>query len=85
MAAYGHNLYQKALDDGIAPEQARLFLPAYGMYVRYRWTVSLHGVMNFLNQRLPYDAQYEIQALATRVSDLAGRVFPNSLKLINNG
>ena len=85
MVAYGKVLYKKALEDGIAPEVARLFLPAYGMYVRYRWTVSLHGVMNFLNQRLPHDAQHEIQALAIGVSDLAGRVFPNSLKLINNG
>jgi thymidylate synthase (FAD) len=85
LAEYGRVLYQKALDDGIAPEQARLFLPAYSMYVRYRWTVSLHGVMNFLNQRLPHDAQYEIQALATRVSRLAETQFPISLKLINNG
>jgi thymidylate synthase (FAD) len=83
LVGYGQALYKKALEDGIAPEVARLFLPAYGMYVRYRWTVSLHGVMNFLNQRLPHDAQFEIQELAKRVSDLAETQFPNSLKLIN--
>jgi thymidylate synthase (FAD) len=83
LVSYGEVLYKKALEDGIAPELARLFLPAYGMYVRYRWTVSLHGVMNFLNQRLPHDAQYEIQALAKRVSELAETQFPNCLKLIN--
>lgn len=30
----GVKLYQEAMEAGIAPEQARLFLPAYGMYVR---------------------------------------------------
>ena len=33
--------YQWALDSGICAEQARLFLPAYGMYVKYYWTVLL--------------------------------------------
>jgi thymidylate synthase (FAD) len=81
---YGEGLYKKALEDRIAPEMARLFLPAYGMYVRYRWTTSLHGVMNFLSQRLPHDAQYEIQSLARLVSDLAEAQFPISLKLVND-
>src|SRR5690625_3757380 len=37
----GEMLYDEALELGIAPEQARLFLPAYGMYVRWYWTASL--------------------------------------------
>lgn len=81
-AEEGMELYSQALLAGVAPELARLFLPAYGMYVRYRWTVSLHGVMNFLNQRLNHDAQYEIQQLAIQVSFLAEQKFPHSLKLI---
>jgi thymidylate synthase (FAD) len=81
-AEEGMVLYNQALSVGVAPELARLFLPAYGMYVRYRWTVSLHGVMNFLEQRLPHDAQYEIQELARQVSVLAEEKFPHSLKLI---
>jgi thymidylate synthase (FAD) len=75
--------YEHALQAGIAPELARLFLPAYGMYVRYRWTVSLHGVLNFLQQRIPHDAQYEIQILAKRVRDLAEEKFPHSLAIVN--
>src|SRR5690625_3850726 len=31
----GEELYKYAMDVGIAPEQARLFLPANGMYVRW--------------------------------------------------
>src|SRR5699024_7083101 len=40
-------MYNDAMLDGIAPEQARLFLPAYGMYVRWYWTASLQSVLHF--------------------------------------
>jgi thymidylate synthase (FAD) len=72
----GKKLYDKALEAGVAPEQARLFLPAYGMYVRWRWTVSLHGVLNFLEQRLESDAQAEIRDYAVAVRDLTKQSFP---------
>ena len=72
--------YNDALNIGIAPEQARLFLPAYGMYVRWRWTTSLHGVMNFLQQRLEHDAQVEIQEYAKAVEKLSRDKFPITFK-----
>lgn len=72
----GKKLYDKALEAGVAPEQARLFLPAYGMYVRWRWTASLHGVLNFLEQRLESDAQAEIRDYAVAVRDLTKQSFP---------
>ena len=46
------NMYNLALQMGVCAEQARLFLPAYGLYVRYRWTISLHGAMHFLQQQI---------------------------------
>lgn len=78
----GKKLYDKALEEGIAPEQARLFLPAYGMYVRWRWTVSLHGVLSFLNQRLPQDAQYEIREYAEAVKELTKDSFPYTYEVV---
>jgi thymidylate synthase (FAD) len=78
----GKGLYEKALQAGIAPEQARLFLPAYGMYVRWRWTVSLQGVMTFLDQRIPHDAQVEIQEYAKAVRDLSIEAFPATFEAI---
>lgn len=56
----GYELYEQAMADGIAPEQARLFLPAYGLYVRWRWTASLHALLNFITLRLGHGAQNEI-------------------------
>ena len=82
---YGQALYNKALDQNVAPEQARLFLPAYGMYVRWRWTVSLQGVITFLNQRLEHDAQVEIQDYAKAVRDLTAQAFPATLSIVAKG
>lgn len=74
--------YEHAMELGVCAEQARLFLPAYGMYVRYRWTTSLHGVMHFIQQRLAHDAQVEIQEYAKAIHTLAKEKFPYSVGLI---
>lgn len=76
--------YEKALEMGICAEQARLFLPAYGLYVRWYWTASLQSVAHFLNQRLEHDAQREIQDYAKAVKYLAESKFPVSLKELLN-
>lgn len=68
--------YKWALDNDICPEQARLFLPAYGLYITYMWTASLQAVMHFLHQRLAHDSQEEMQAYAQAVSRLAQPLFP---------
>lgn len=80
----GVKFYEDAINIGIAPEQARLFLPAYGMYVRWRWTVSLQGVLTFLEQRLEHDAQVEIQEYAKAVRDLTKQSFPYTFKVAFN-
>jgi len=77
----GTEAYHKAMDDGIAPELARLFLPAYGMYVRWRWTTSLHGAMHFIKQRVEHDAQVEIQEYAKAVRNLVAKAFPTTYKV----
>jgi thymidylate synthase (FAD) len=72
----GEDLYATAMKEGIAPEQARLFLPAYGMYVRWVWTTSLQGALNFLGQRVDHAAQYEIQLYAHAVEEYVKDLFP---------
>jgi len=80
--ASGVAQYQQAMADGIAPEQARLFLPAYSMYVRWRWTTSLAAALHFLQQRLAHDSQFEIQQYARAVADFVEKQFPESYKII---
>jgi thymidylate synthase (FAD) len=72
-------MYNAALESGICAEQARLFLPAYGMYVRWYWTASLQAVAHFINQRVAHDAQKEIQDYAIAVRDLSMQQFPVAL------
>lgn len=76
------NLYNQALAAGVAPEQARLFLPANGLYARWRWTGSLQSGMHFLQQRLAHGAQHEISQYASAVCDLLYDEFPISIQQI---
>lgn len=76
--------YEWALENGICAEQARLFLPAYGLYVRWYWSTSLQGVCHFLSQRLEHDAQKEIQDYAKAVLELTKEKFPISVQELIN-
>jgi thymidylate synthase (FAD) len=77
-----HDYYKTAIAMGICAEQARLFLPAYGLYVRWMWTASLQGVAHFINQRTAEDAQGEIQKFAEAVKELAMYQFPAALSAL---
>lgn len=78
----GEYLYDMAMENGIAAEQARLFLPAYGLYVRWRWTCSLGTLMHFLHQRLAHDSQKEMQEYAKSVFELTAEKFPVCMETI---
>lgn len=75
----GEDLFRNAMNAGIATEQARLFLPANGMYVRWRWTGSLQSIAHFINLRAAHDAQKEIQDYAKAVYDAIKDEYPTSL------
>lgn len=81
----GMKNYDWAIENGIATEQARLFIPsAYGLMVRWYWTVSLQGVSHFLIQREDAHAQHEIQLYAHSVKKLALEKFPVALSALLN-
>ena len=61
--------YEQRLARGVAKELARLLLPQ-NVYSQAYWTVSLQGVLHFLEQRLKPDAQFEIRAYAEGVYQL---------------
>jgi thymidylate synthase (FAD) len=75
-------LYNLAMESGIAPEQARLFLPAYAMHVVYRWSCSLQSVCLFLQQRLEEQSQEEIRVYAQAVADLIKDIYPVSVNAL---
>jgi thymidylate synthase (FAD) len=76
----GMKNYEWATEKGIATEMARLFLPsAYGLYVRWYWTVSLQGLIHFLDLRLDAHAQAEIRDYSAALQQLAREAFPISM------
>jgi thymidylate synthase (FAD) len=62
-------LYLERLERGVAKELARILLPQ-NVYTQAYWTVSLQGVIHFLEQRLKPDAQFEIRRYAEGVYQL---------------
>ncbi len=64
-------LYEARIERGVAKEIARMCLPQ-NLYTQAYWTVSLQGLLHFLDQRLKRDAQFEIRAYAEAVATLVG-------------
>lgn len=71
------NTYLAMLDDGVAPEQARMVLPQ-GAMVNWLWTGSLMAFANFYNKRSDPHAQGEIQDLAELVKQVVEPLYPVS-------
>jgi len=82
MIVAGVESYEALMAEGIAPEQARLCVPAYAMYTAWRWTASLQSVTHFLAQRLADDSQWEIQQYARAVYRLIEPEFPVSIRAL---
>lgn len=77
--------YETALEDGIAPELARLFLPV-NVYTQWYWTVNARSLMNFLTLRCAPQAQYEIRVYAEAILDIFEIMMPYTYQAyINNG
>jgi thymidylate synthase (FAD) len=75
-ASEGFTLYQRALELGVAREQARLFLPAWCSYYIAVCKVDAWNLMNFLRLRLAPDAQWEIRQFAMALHELFGDAMP---------
>lgn len=63
--------YLARIERGVAKEIARTCLPQ-NLYSQAYWTVSMQGVLHFLDQRLKPDAQFEIRRYAQAIARLLG-------------
>lgn len=72
----GLDNYNAALADGICAEQARMFLPAYGLYTSWRMTISLNAALFLLLERLGVTAQWETREYAKPMHALMNLAFP---------
>lgn len=74
---YCVNTYNKLIESGVAPEQARFVLPQ-GMYTEWIWTGSLAAYARFYKQRSDPHAQWEIRQYAEAVDKIIRPLFPVS-------
>ena len=69
--------YQKMLDLGVAPEQARMVLPQSTMTEWY-WSGSLDAFADMCNLRLKDDTQHETTLVAEQIDQIMLGLFPVS-------
>ncbi len=73
--------YEKALELGAAPEQARYLLPQ-SMNAEWTWTGSLLAWAHMYKQRNHPDAQKECTEFVLQVSDVLYKLYPYSWKAL---
>ena len=69
--------YNRMLEAGIAPEQARMILPQ-SMMTEWYWSGTLYAFARICNLRCAEDAQYETRIVANLINDEFERLFPIS-------
>lgn len=78
------DLYEYLLEEGVAPEQARMVLPQ-NMETEWYWSGSLDAFADMYNLRSKEDAQYEARLVAQQIGTEMGNLFPVSWKELTNG
>ena len=76
----GYHRYELALQAGVAPEHARLFL-SLNHYTHWLWNQDLHNLMHFLSLRDHPHAQVEAQAYAKAIDSLIRQHLPRTMEL----
>ncbi len=69
------SLYNQALEEGIAREQARILLPQ-SMYTTFIAKVDLKNLLNFISLRSSPHAQYEIRVYSDAILEMVKEHFP---------
>ena len=77
--AISYRWYEHWLEQGVAPEQARLFLHV-NHYSEMFWTVNARSLMNFLSLRNAPTAQQEIRVYAEAIENIFAEKMPITWK-----
>lgn len=77
-----YDKYLAAIEAGVAPEHARMFLHL-NHYTHWLWKQDLHNIMHFLRLRADSHAQIEAQAYAEAVIELLRPELPHSMALFD--
>ena len=69
--------YQQMLDEGVAPEQARMVLPQ-SMMTEWYWSGTLYAFAKMCQLRCAKDTQQESREVAMQVSEYMEKLYPVS-------
>lgn len=69
--------YERLLEEGVAPEMARIVLPL-NMYTEWYWSGSLDAFANMAKLRCKPDTQEETRLIANQISEQMLEKFPKS-------
>ena len=69
--------YEKLLQLGVCPEQARMVLPQ-SMMTEWYWSGTLYAFARVCNLRCKDDAQFETRMIANQIDEQAMKLFPVS-------
>jgi thymidylate synthase (FAD) len=75
--------YNKMLDAGVAPEQARMVLPQ-SMYTEWYWSGTLSAWADMYNLRTGDDVQQETAEIAEMAGDIIEPLFPISWRALTS-
>ena len=79
--AYNLETYDYLLDQGVAPEQARMVLPQ-SMMTEWYWSGSLDAFIDMCNLRCKLDTQYETRLVAEYILSEMINLFPVSVEAL---
>lgn len=82
MCEHLKRMYERLLEKGIPPEQARMILPM-NTYTEYYGTVSLHNALKFLMLRLDPHAQWEIRMIAEAMLTDLLKLYPVTMEVFS--
>lgn len=77
-------VYKNLLEQGVAPEQARMVLPQSTM-TEFYWSGSLDAFASMCKLRCAPDTQYESRVVANQISEVLGTLFPVSWPALMGG
>ena len=72
--------YNRMLEEGIAPEMARMVLPL-STYTKWVWKQDFHNLLHMLKLRSAPDAQWETQQYANAKITLLSKVLPDLMNI----
>lgn len=83
LLTHAQNVYQDMIEDGVAPEMARMVLPQ-SMNTAWIWTGSLAAFCRVYKQRIDSHSQKESQIIAAQIGDILKQYFPVSFEALTN-